>query len=227
MIQWKMCAAVAAVVASCGSAWGSVLSTFSGAPGFNAAIAGAAAPGGGGIFFEDFSSIDGGPSGTLGFGSFGALGFVAATLGASGEIGDLLNPPGALSTTSAGRPLIFVLTQIGGPVYALGGNFWLRDQFGAVQGGSINVQVGRVGGTVESFVLTSTGPTDYFGVVSSTQLSFVSITPTSPMMVVGAGSGSTGPFITADNITIAGLIPGPGTAGVLALSGLVAMRRRR
>lgn len=224
MFQWTMCAAAAAAALQ-GSAWGSDVSTFTSAPAFNSAIEGAAAPGGGGIFFEDFSSIDGGPAGTLGFGGFDSLGFVVATLGPLGEIGDLVNPPGAMSTTSAGRPLIFELTQIGGPVYSFGGNFWLRDDLGAALSGSINVQVGRVGGAVDSFALTSTGPSDYFGVVSSTQLTFVIITPTSPM--VGVESRGTTPSVTADNITVAGVIPAPGAAGVLALSGLMAMRRRR
>ncbi|MFZ4575869.1 MAG: hypothetical protein ACOYN0_15860 [Phycisphaerales bacterium] len=226
MNHWKMRAAVAAMVVSHASAWvwGSVsgLNTYGSAATFNAAIAGAGAPGGGGILFEDFSAIDAGPAGTLAFGS-STLGFVASTLGPGDVFDDLLNPQGALGTNEAGRPLIFELTQLGGTVYALGGNFWLRNQFGAVLGGSIDVQVGRVGGQVDSFALTSSGPTDYFGIVSSTQLSFVIITPTSPM----AGVGGTGPFVTADNVTAAGLIPTPATAGVLALSGLVAMRRRR
>jgi hypothetical protein len=245
MIQWKKRAAFAAVVAlslhaSAGAGGGgaggggaSGVTTFSNTASFNAAIAGAAAPSGGGILVEDFSAIEPGFAGTLGFGTFNGLGFVAGTIKSGGGLGNLLNPAGALGTTGPGSPLFFELTQIGAPLYGFGGNIWLRNEFGAILSGSIAVQVGRVGGTVDSFVLTTSGPTDYFGVVSTTPLSFVSFTPTSPVGAfgglggLGTGAGSPGAFVTADNVTIAGLIPTPSAAGALALSGLIFARRRR
>lgn len=195
--------AVSVLSALAGSASAAV-TTYSSAASFATAITGASQ------YFEDFASVAAGASGALNFGPVNGFSY---TVDSSDSF--LFNDTGLLSTNNAGDDLVFTFT--GAAVYAFGGNFWTTNI--NVQPVSSTITITVAGGGTYSYASSSVD--DYFGLVSDT--------PITGFSVSSATDGVTPPFDwpTADNVTVAGVIPAPGAAALLGVAALAAGRRRR
>lgn len=120
-----------------------------------------------GYYQESFTGIPVGVAGpSL---SFASNGF-AYTVTASGPGSNtLFNAPGVISTSSLADRL--VVTFIGAPVTAVGGNFWGSDQFFVPNSGVMTLTLSD--GTVETY--SSTGPDDFRGFVTAAPITSIAI----------------------------------------------------
>ena len=132
-----------------------------------------------GYFENAFADAVDGPSPPLSYTS----GSFAYTVSASA--GQLYNAPGLISTDAAADAIVVTFT--GGPVTAIGGNFWATDITVAPTGTDVTITLSD--GTIETF--TSTGPTDFRGFV--TLVPITSITIDAPDVPVAA-------WATMDNL---------------------------
>jgi MYXO-CTERM domain-containing protein len=201
--------AVSVLAAVAGSASAAV-TTYSSAASFAAAITGAPQ------YFEDYSSVAAGPATSLNFGPVNGFAY-SVTASATAPSGNTLyNDTGLLSTNNAVDDIVFTFT--GDAVYAFGGNFWTTNINVLPVSGTITITV--AGGGTYSYA--SSAVSDYFGLVSDTPITGFSIS--------GSYDGTPNTQIdwpTADNVTVAGVVPAPGAAALLGVAALAAGRRRR
>jgi hypothetical protein len=140
-----------------------------------------------GYYEETFASVGGGPVQML---SFGPINGFAYDVTAS--TGQLFNDPGLISTDLAGDQL--VLTFIGSPVTAVGGNFWATDiAFNVIPS---NVTITLSDGTIEKYLAVANS--DFRGFTSAVPITKVTIdaadTPanawaTMDNLIVGVAAG--------------------------------------
>jgi hypothetical protein len=123
----------------------------------------------------------------------------------------------ALSTNAGNVTLVIDFANSPTQVFAFGGLFQDVDQSGANEGG--NVTISFNGG--HSMTLTDPTSPTFYGYISSTQLTTATIT-------VSGGTQSTNYQYLADLYVGAPTsTPEPVTLGVLAVSGIALLRRRR
>lgn len=120
-----------------------------------------------------------------------------------------------LSTNNGEDPM--VLTPTVGLPSAMGGFFFTSDINGAPDAGDLQITVIDVNGT-QNYSLINTNPATFLGFITDSSIVQVSVLVSSSPIDV---------WPTINDLIIGQAIPTPGAAGLLALGGLCAARRRR
>lgn len=158
--------------------------------------------------------------------SAGSFGYTVKAVAADSGTPNLFNDGGALSTSSTDDALSF--GSFSKAVYAVGANLYSENpDTGAATTGPLTLTIVDATGSHDIAYFTSDSATSYFGIVSTTAITSVSIR-------AGYMDYDANTFVysdkypTVDNLTLAAAVPEPETyALMLGGLGVVAWLRRR